>query len=489
MIDPPLEGPPLSRRPVRSRRGPSDGAHRPVIDFDRPFARLAATHALGSAGEAALALALAGSLFFKVDPAAGRQKVLLGLVLTMAPFALVGPLIGPMVDKVRGGHRAVIIGSMSLRVAVGMLMVPTAASGSLWLFPEAFMMLVLAKTYQVAKAAVVPDVVAGDLELVEANSKLQLLGGLSGFVVLAPAGLAVLAGSEWVVVICVLVFAGATYAALQLPKPRAAASPADSDEIDELGSIEVAIEATSMAVIRGLVGFVTLLLAFALRGGAQLEPAENLARNVASTLTRNRQVYIRPVPGEFPKWYFGVVVLMGVVGGLAGASLAPVLRKRFKEERILGGALVLSLLAGVWGVAFAGVVSFGGLALLISIAASGGKQAFDSMIQRDAPDADRGRVFAGFEARFQVAWVFGAVVPAALHLQIGLGAWIVVAIAGLTTVFYVSGGFGVMARFGLTRAQLAERRRDGLKSARRQLSRSGKSGTSKSSDSSGNSEL
>ena len=397
------------------------------------------------AGEAALALALAGSLFFKVDPAAGRQKVLLGLLLTMAPFALVGPLIGPMVDRVRGGHRAVIIGAMSLRVVVAATMVPAAASGSLWLFPEAFMMLVLAKTYQVAKAAVVPDVVAGDLELVEANSKLQLLGGLSGFVILAPAGVAVLIGSQWVLVLCVSVFSVATYAAFQLPQPRIVTNPAGSREMEELGSVAVVVESTSMAVIRALVGFVTLLLAFALRGGAQLAPAENLARNVAVTLSRNHEVHIRPVPGEFPKWYFGIVVMMGVLGGLAGASLAPVLRRRLKEERILGGALVLALLAGVWGVLFDGVVSFAGLALLVSIAASVGKQAFDAMIQRDAPDADRGRVFAAFEARFQVAWVFGAVVPAAFHLSIDVGAWFVVVVAAATTLFYVSGGLCLLS--------------------------------------------
>ncbi len=61
------------------------------------------------AGDALLAMSLAGSLFFKVDPAAGREKVLLGLLLTMAPFAVVGPLIGPLLDRFRGGHRAVIV--------------------------------------------------------------------------------------------------------------------------------------------------------------------------------------------------------------------------------------------------------------------------------------------------------------------------------------------------------------------------------------------
>ena len=50
-------------------------------------------------------------------------------------------------------------------------------------------------------------------------------------------------------------------------------------------------------------------------------------------------------------------------------------------------------------------------------------------MQRDAPDANRGRSFARFESRFQVVWVLGAVVPAAVHLPFEAGA-IAVAVVG-----------------------------------------------------------
>lgn len=69
------------------------------VDWQTPFARLAVAHAAGVGGESLLAITLAGSLFFKTDPAQGRAKVLLGLMLTIAPFAIVGPLIGPMIDR------------------------------------------------------------------------------------------------------------------------------------------------------------------------------------------------------------------------------------------------------------------------------------------------------------------------------------------------------------------------------------------------------
>ena len=37
------------------------------------------------------------------------------LALTMAPFAVVAPLIGPALDRMRGGRRLMVIGANALR--------------------------------------------------------------------------------------------------------------------------------------------------------------------------------------------------------------------------------------------------------------------------------------------------------------------------------------------------------------------------------------
>ena len=153
----------------------------PRVDVTSPFGRLALAHVLSLAGDALIAMSLAGTLFFDVDPAEARWKIALYLVFTMAPFAVVGPLIGPAMDRAKGGHRMVMVGAAVGRAVVALLMIATVSNDSLLLFPEAFVMLVLAKTYQVAKAAIVPTVVDSDAALVEANSKLQLLSGLAGF--------------------------------------------------------------------------------------------------------------------------------------------------------------------------------------------------------------------------------------------------------------------------------------------------------------------
>ena len=51
-----------------------------------------------------------------------------------------------------------------------------------------------------------------------------------------------------------------------------------------------------------------------------------------------------------------------------------------------------------------------------------GRQAFDAMVQTHAPEAVRGRAFARFETRFQVAWVAGAIVAlvAGVAIQVSL---------------------------------------------------------------------
>ncbi len=61
------------------------------------------------------------------------------------------------------------------------------------------------------------------------------------------------------------------------------------------------------------------------------------------------------------------------------------------------------------------------LSFAIATGAATGKLAFDSLVQREAPDANYGRSFARFEARFQFAWVVGAFIPAVVHLSIPVG--------------------------------------------------------------------
>ncbi|MFM7258400.1 MAG: MFS transporter, partial [Acidimicrobiaceae bacterium] len=65
-------------------------------------------HSLIACGEAAFAIALADSLFLSISPDAARSRVLLFLAMSLAPFAIVAPFIGPVIDRIPGGRRITV---------------------------------------------------------------------------------------------------------------------------------------------------------------------------------------------------------------------------------------------------------------------------------------------------------------------------------------------------------------------------------------------
>ena len=303
----------------------------------QPFTWLARTHLLSAAGDALIAIALAGSLFFNLDPAAARPKVALYLLVTMAPFAVVGPLIGPMVDRSRGGRRGMIIGAGIARAVLALLMVRHL--DSLLLFPEAFGALVAGKTYHVAKSAVVPGLVREERDLVEANSKLMLLSGLGGALAAGPGVLLSLASSRWVLVLAAVVFVLMTFPAARLPRtavrPRAPsqppgpshpgqpvqpgqppgqpgrpAQPRQARHGPQRGGMLLA--GSAMGVVRAMTGFTLFLIAFWLR------------------------------TDDAAPWWFGFMFTASAVGQLIGALGAPWLRRRIREEVLLASTLLLA---------------------------------------------------------------------------------------------------------------------------------------------------
>jgi hypothetical protein len=167
--------------------------------------------------------------------------------------------------------------------------------------------------------------------------------------------------------------------------------------------------ATATGVLRGVVGFLTFLVAF----GFRHEHA--------------------------PTWWFGVVLAASMAGSFVGAAVAPQLRRRLVEERILLGSIVLILGAALCALWVGGREGAALLAGAVGVAAGAGKLAFDSILQRDAPDAVRGRTFARFETRFQLAWVAGAALPVAVHITTGEGAALIGMAAAFAFFSYLAG--------------------------------------------------
>ena len=58
--------------------------------------------------DAAMAVALANTLFFAAASGESKSKVALYLLITIAPFAVIAPLIGPALDRLQHGRRVAL---------------------------------------------------------------------------------------------------------------------------------------------------------------------------------------------------------------------------------------------------------------------------------------------------------------------------------------------------------------------------------------------
>ena len=111
-------------------------------------------------------------------PARPGPRSSLYLLLTIAPFAVIAPVFGPLLDKTRGGRRLIFAASMATRGVLCLVM--AAHVHSVVLYPLAFGALVLSKVQSVTKSALVPAVIKDKSELVLANSRLALISILGG---------------------------------------------------------------------------------------------------------------------------------------------------------------------------------------------------------------------------------------------------------------------------------------------------------------------
>ena len=124
-------------------------------------------------GDASVAVSLAGTLFFTLPTEQARPQVAQFLLLTMAPFAIVAPFIGPFLDRFRHGRRWAIGVTLALR---GFLcwVLADALDNSLWLFPAALGCLVASKAFTVTQASAVPRLLPDGFTLVNANSRISM---------------------------------------------------------------------------------------------------------------------------------------------------------------------------------------------------------------------------------------------------------------------------------------------------------------------------
>ncbi|WP_326811345.1 MFS transporter [Streptomyces scopuliridis] len=369
--------------------------------------KLIELHAVNGAGDVMITVALASTVFFSVPTDEARGRVALYLAVTMAPFTLLAPVIGPLLDHLPHGRRAAMACAMFTRAALAILMSTAVITGSLELYPAALGVLVASKAYGVVRSAVVPRLLPPRFSLVRANSRVTLAGLLATGIA-APIG----AGLHQIG-----------------PKARLVTVVQGEKRKPSLRTVGPAVlhGLQANASHRALSGFLTFFLAFLLR--------------------------------EHPLSGYSAVVSLGIVGVAAGAgnALGTAVGAWLKAR---GPELIIATVLGIaLSAAIVAALLFGGVMMAVLCAVAGFTQALsklslDAVIQRDVPEQVRTSAFARSETLLQMSWVVGGAIGIALPLNGVLGMSVAAAIVGIGAITAVR-GLLTAARRGTAHARVA----------------------------------
>src|ERR1700733_12600053 len=391
--------------------------------------------AASGADDAFVTVALAGTIFFSTSVDQARGKVVLFLIITMGPFAVLAPFIGPWLDRIQQGRRFVLAGTMLTR---GLLCYAMSANvkDSVTLLPAAFGILVLQKAGGGVKASVAPRLLPPGLSVVTANARAGLISIITSTAAAGlAAGIQYTTGAAWTLRVGTLIYLAAMVIALRLPEqidlpahepatsqapagpqptrqdmPRPAApGPADPPRtlplapgdlpdggeagkgrrkhwrrLPEVGPVVGEAMAVN-AVLRAFSGYILFLLAFLLR-------SVDLGT-----------VFHHPVSHNFA---LGALALGLSAGSLTSMVLGSFFRSRAPQLIMFTVLIIAPLVTAVcaWGFGLwaAVVVEFTAI-----FCASLAKLAQDSIVMREIGDEIRSSTFSVSETLNQVANVAG----------------------------------------------------------------------------------
>jgi hypothetical protein len=422
--------------------------------------------AAGAAADAFVAVALAGTLFFSTSVDQARGRIALTLLITMAPFAVLAPFIGPMLDRVRDGRRYIMVGTLLAR---GLLCWGMAGavqhSDTVTLLPAAFGVLVLQKAYGVTRSAVTPRVLPASITLVSANARISLASLIASTLGVGVAGaVSFLAGggttgATWALRIGTLVYLGAIALGIRLPtrvdqqEPQAAApgagpaaartapagtspggtapgttGPGPSPAGPPRTAAGTGPDGTGPggATVPGAAGTGrpaagpraagarprTARWASTLRSVGPIV-GEAMRGNAALRAFSGYMIFflaflLRTVhfPGVSDKLALAEMIAAAAAGGFIGTAVGAMLKARAPH-------LILFVLLCTCTVITAACAAFFGLwaALVVALVAAFSqvlaKLALDSIVQREVPEEIRSSTLAASETIHQLAWVAG----------------------------------------------------------------------------------
>jgi hypothetical protein len=441
--------------------------------------------AAGAAADAFVAVALAGTLFFSTSVDQARGRIALTLLITMAPFAVLAPFIGPMLDRVRDGRRYIMIGTLLAR---GLLCWGMAGAvqhnDTVTLLPAAFGVLVLQKAYGVTRSSVTPRVLPASITLVSANARISLAALVASTVGVGAAGAVSLlagggtTGATWALRVGTLVYLGAIALGIRLPTrvdqqeptpagagdaargpahgaagPGAAAAgsgrggatipqdtipgtgrpsagrPAAAGGASAGGPTAAGTRAAAARPRRAgwadTLRSVGPIVGEAMRGNAALRAFSGYMMFFLAFLLRTVHF-----PGVSDKLALAAMIAAAGAGGFIGTGFGALLKAR-TPHMILFVLLCTSTAITAVCAAFFGLWAALAVALVAAFGQVLAKLALDSIVQREVPEEVRSSTLAASETIHQLAWVAGGLAGLAMSITDSGVAGLAVPAAGL----------------------------------------------------------
>ena len=413
--------------------------------------------------DAAMAVALANTLFFAAASGESKSKVALYLLITIAPFAVIAPLIGPALDRLQHGRRVALATSFMLRTGLAVVLIANydGATGSFpsWvLYPCALGMMVLSKSFSVLRSAVTPRVLPPTIDLVRVNSRLTTFGLLGGTMV----GGAIAAGAEW------------AFGLFHLP-----------GALYVIVAVSVAGAALSMHIpkwVEVTAGEVPATLTYHGRSGElRRHPDQHktsavarqpLGRNIITSLWGNCTIkmmvgFLFLYPAFVAKSHdaggweqlriLGVIGAAAAIGNFAGNFTAARLKLGFPALLVV--RCTVAVTAGALAAALTGKLMVAALATLVTSAAAAiAKASLDASLQDDLPEKSRASAFGRSESLLQLAWVAGGAMGVLVYTELWVGFTAITAllIPGLAQTVVSYFGESLIPGFGGNRPVFAE---------------------------------
>jgi hypothetical protein len=427
------------------------------------FSTLLELTAASGIGDAFVTIALAGSLFFSTSVGEARSRAAFALLITIAPYAILAPLIGPLLDRVKQGNKFILSGTLLARglLCWGMAgAVESVPVDTLTLLPAAFGILVLQKAYVVTRAAVTPRLLPSEITLVTANARSNLAS-----LIATSLGAAVALGVDkmmggggpgaaWVLRVGTVIYLAAMAVAIRLPDTvdRQAHGARDNNPAGVGAAQANGHPAAGAAGAAGPTGTAPWPVAdqdrartrprSARRGPftlPQVGPAvaEAMKANAAIRVFYGFMLFflvfilrIEHFGHISDAFKLGGLALAVAAGGILGTLIGSALRARAPQALIFivlglatAASTVCAIMFGLWSVL--------AVALAAAIAQTLVKVGLDSILQREIPEATRSSAFAFSETLNQLALVGGGLLGLLLSLTGSGFAGLTVAAAGL----------------------------------------------------------